>query len=931
MITKGLLVLGSAIPALAGSLIERQSSSLESCPGYTASNVQNDGSKVTADLALTGTACNVYGDDLTDLKLEVEYQTEDRLHVKIYDAAEKVFQIQESVWPRPSDDEGVQPDKSALAFSWTDSPFSFTIKRKGTNETLFDTSAASLVFETQYLRMRTALPNAPNLYGLGESTDSFHLNTTNYTRTLWNRDAYGTAPGSNLYGSHPVYFDHRGENGTHGVFLASSQGMDIKIDDSEGQFLEYNTLGGIFDLYFLAGPSPKEVATQYSALSGLPAMMPYWGFGSHQCKYGYRDIWEVAEVVANYSVADIPLETMWTDIDYMDLRRLFTLDPERYPLELVRQLVDYLHSHQQHYILMVNSAVWSGDYDGFNDGAKLEVFQKRANGSFFEGAVWPGPTVFPDWFHPNTQQYWDEKFADFFDPATGVDIDGLWNDMNEPANFCPYPCEDPEAYSIESKNPPEPPPVRASAGRPIPGFPAGFQPQSNSSTARRSLYPRESNARDTKLSVSNRQASNNTNDLAKYPGLPGRDLINPKYEIQNAAGSISNKTLDTNIQNYDGTYHYDTHNFWGSMMSIASRKSMVARRPERRPLIITRSTFVGLGAHLGKWLGDNVSEWAQYRFSIAGILSFSAIYQIPMVGPDICGFAGNTTETLCARWTTLGAFYPFMRNHAGDTSISQEYYRWPLTTAAAKNAIAVRYRLLDYFYTAFHRQTTTGEPSLNPLWFHYPSDSKTFAIDHQFFYGDSILVSPVLEENSTSVSIYLPNETFYDYWTGARVEGKGEYINLTDVGFDSIPLHIRGGSILPLRAESANTTTELRKNDFVLWIAPNSSNQATGTLYLDDGDSLEQPATSLITFSYDNGAFSMSGDFGYQTDLVIKNMTVLGGGKTVQGPVALNASWQHNFGTGSAPEFEGMAPRRHVGVGVVWGAAMGIASVLFNL
>lgn len=125
---------------------------------------------------------------------------------------------------------------------------------------------------------------------------------------MWNRDAYGTPTGTNLYGSHPVYFDHRGENGTHGVFLASSQGMDIKIDDSEGQYLEYNTLGGVFDFYFLAGPGPKEVAAQYSALSGLPAMMPYWGFGSHQCKYGYRDVWEVAEVVANYSAADIPLE-----------------------------------------------------------------------------------------------------------------------------------------------------------------------------------------------------------------------------------------------------------------------------------------------------------------------------------------------------------------------------------------------------------------------------------------------------------------------------------------------------------------------------------------------------------------------------------------------------------------------------------------------
>jgi alpha-glucosidase len=104
--------------------------------------------------------------------------------VKIYDAAEKVFQIQESVWPRPSDGEDTDPEKSALAFTWTDSPFSFAIKRRATNETLFDTSAASLVFETQYLRLRTSLPPLPNLYGLGESTDAFHLNTTNYTRTV---------------------------------------------------------------------------------------------------------------------------------------------------------------------------------------------------------------------------------------------------------------------------------------------------------------------------------------------------------------------------------------------------------------------------------------------------------------------------------------------------------------------------------------------------------------------------------------------------------------------------------------------------------------------------------------------------------------------------------------------------------------------------
>jgi alpha-glucosidase len=299
-----------------------------------------------------------------------------------------------------------------------------------------------------------------------------------------------------------------------------------------------------------------------------------------------------------------------------------------------------------------------------------------------------------------------------------------------------------------------------------------------------------------------------------------------------------------------------------------------------------------------------------------------------MVGPDICGFAGNTTETLCARWATLGAFYPFMRNHAGDTSISQEFYRWDLSLAAARKAIAVRYRLLDYIYTAFHRQTVTGLPLLNPLFFHYPEDENTFGIEYQFFYGDDILVSPVLEENSTSVSIYLPNETFYDWWTLERIQGNGSYINLTDVGFDTIPLHIRGGAILPLRAESANTTTELRKQDFVIWIAPNATNQAQGSLYLDDGDSIEQDGTSEIVFSFDNGRFSMTGSFGYATDVAIKNITLLGANAqlTVQGPVPLTGEYSVAFDGSSStspPAFEGAASHNSIGalVGAVAGAA----------
>jgi len=107
---------------------------------------------------------------------------------------------------------------------------------------------------------------------------------------MWSRDAFDVPPGTNLYGNHPVYFEHR-NTGTHGVFFLNSNGMDIKINDVPGgTTLEYNVIGGVLDFYFLAGSEtdPTEVARQYAEIVGKPAEMPYWSFGFHQCRFGYN-------------------------------------------------------------------------------------------------------------------------------------------------------------------------------------------------------------------------------------------------------------------------------------------------------------------------------------------------------------------------------------------------------------------------------------------------------------------------------------------------------------------------------------------------------------------------------------------------------------------------------------------------------------------
>lgn len=186
---------------------------------------------------------------------------------------------------------------------------------------------------------------------------------------------------------------------------------------------------------------------------------------------------------------------------------------------------------------------------------------------------------------------------------------------------------------------------------------------------------------------------------------------------------------------------------------------------------------------------------------------------------------------------------------------------------------------------------------MNPMFFEYPEDTNTFGLQYQYFWGSSILVAPVTTENSTVGTVYLPDDIFYDFYTHEPVRGNGSWLTLDDVPYTTIPLYIKGGNIIPLRSESASTTTELRSKDFTIIVAPGLDGTASGSLYLDEGNNIEQPDISEITFSYANATFSMGGTFGYDTGSVsISSIVLLGG----SGGTTSNLTTSYSQGSAAA-------------------------------
>ncbi|KAI8969691.1 glycosyl hydrolases family 31-domain-containing protein [Trametes punicea] len=883
---------------------------VSSCPGYTVVSEKQTSGGLAIQLTLAGPACHAFGHDIENLTVEVTYETLTRLHVNVYDSARTQFTVPPDVISvSPGDDDSTLKTRSDLVFHHNSNPFEFWIMRRSEPDgvPLFDTRLQSLprtpiapvipsddstaldgfplVFEDQYLQLTSALPLGANIYGLGEvlASSGFRRDVgTNggvgTVQTMWARDSPDPLD-ENIYGSHPMYLEHRYDarakhSKSHGVFHFGAAGSDILLltpPSSLASLIQYRMVGGTLDFYFFSGPSPQKVVEQYGQLVGLPTWQPAWGFGFHLCRWGYSDVNETKEQVVRMREANIPLEVMWNDIDLYHALRDFTTDPVSFPADQMKTFIDELTANNQHYIPIVDAAIAtlvnaSDVYDPYTRGKELDVWLRNPDGSEYLGQVWPGYTVFPDWFANNTRTLWTEGLRNWSDAA--VNFSGIWLDMNEPSSFCIGSCgtgANLTAATIPTMFFPGEP------GNLVTDYPEGYNA---------TIWGPSGNITiNGTLTFGNQSFSS----VPSKRGLgaaaeAGVDLNNPPYALHNADGLLSTHTVSTNATHANGLVELDTHNLWGLMEEKATHLALLELHPSKRPFLISRSTFPSSGKWTGHWLGDNISKWQYMYLSIQGVLQFQ-LFQIPFVGADTCGFQGNTDEELCNRWMQLSAFMPFYRNHNVRSALSQEPYRWDSVANASRTAINIRYSLLPYWYTLFANASLYGTPPIRALFFEFPDEPELFTVDRQYLVGRDLLVTPVLTPNVSTVDGIFPGQgrvQWRDWYTHEVVDAAISKNTTLDAPLGHINIHIREGSAFLLYEEPAYTITETRESPFTLLVSQASDGYAFGTVYLDDGESVPPTPNTTLTISANRGRLAIDPSGDYRVSQALEKVIILG-------------------------------------------------------
>ncbi|API93394.1 alpha-glucosidase [Virgibacillus pantothenticus] len=575
-----------------------------------------------------------------------------------------------------------------------------------------------------------------HFYGFGEKSGFLDKNGEKYE--MWNSDVYAphnpeTDP---LYQSIPFFMTLR-HGKAHGIFFDNTFRTTFDMKRYEHMYT-FSAAGGQVDYYVMAGPEPKAVLEQYTSLTGRMPIPAKWALGYHQSRYSYESEEEVRALAQKFIDRDIPVDVVHLDIHYMNGYRVFTFDKDRFsdPEKLIADLKDM----GIRVVPIVDPGVKKDpEYTIYQEGVREDNFCKYLEGDIYIGEVWPGESAFPDFTEERVRKWWGDKHVFY----TDMGVEGIWNDMNEPAVF------------------------------------------------------------------------NET------------------------------KTMDTTVMHRnDGkpTTHRELHNVYGLLMGKATYEGLRDQLNGKRPFLLTRAGYAGVQRYATVWTGDNRSFWEHLQMSLPMVMNLG-LSGIAFAGPDVGGFAHDTNPELLVRWTQVGAFTPYFRNHSAIGTLYQEPWQFGENhEAMIRKYIKMRYEWMPQLYTLFYQASKQGLPVMRPLLMEYPADEKTYNLNDQFMIGDNVMVAPILAPAVTDRAVYFPEGDWVDFFT--EEEYHGGTVHLVHAELDQLPVFIKKGTAVVQGTFVSNK--EKQGKDIKMSVYASQSDAKYTCLYYDDDGE---------TFAYENGEY----------------------------------------------------------------------------
>ena len=625
------------------------------------------------------------------------------------------------------------------------------------------------------------------VYGLGEANRGLNKRGYCYISDCTD-DPNHTEDKRSLYGAHNFIVVSGKE--TFGLFFDYPSAMTFDIGYTRMDTLQVSCAESGLNLFVIDGGSPYDIVKQFRKIIGRSYIPPKFAFGFGQSRWGYKTKEDFRKVADGYRENNIPLDMVYMDIDYMQDFKDFTLNEKNFPdfPEFVQEMKD----KNLRLIPIIDAGVKVEDgYDVYEEGVKNRYFCQREDGSDFVAAVWPGDTHFPDVLNDEARAWFGDKYRILTDQG----IEGFWNDMNEPAIF----------YSPEG--------IEELKGL-LKHFLENDDHNSGVNAGTLAVAP-----------------TSDTNDSAEQDIDSGASI----WPLMGKIGGLANSKEDYrrfyHIVNGEKIRHDKVHNLFGYHMTRAAGEAFERIDPEKRFLMFSRSSYIGMHRYGGIWMGDNKSWWSHILLNLKMLPSLNMCGFL-YTGADLGGFGADTTRDLLLRWLALGVFTPLMRDHAAAGTRDQECYQFE-DLDDFRHVVGVRYRLIPYLYSEYMKAALNDDLYFKPLAFVYPEDSMAVQVEDQMMLGNEIMIAPVYTQNARGRYVYLPEEMKFvkflpDGSISEEVLGKGHHY--VEIALNEVPMFIRSGKCVPV-AEAAEYVDALDTEHLTMLGYAGSEY----TLYEDDG------------------------------------------------------------------------------------------------